>query len=637
MADRTDSVPNQDIPWIPDRASTPVKPVESLHTLEENTPPSSPADESHNDVFSPNESVSTDITDDYGWDSPTKQQRIQTTPRSLSPSSLFTAYESNVLTQFGVPAAASGNFARENTSDTLDTPADSSAAGPCAPNETADATNASAQEKDKDNDSPGLMRIWAQLSMSGHNGSIDAHDYNQRRRISFSREVNMNFSNRRQSFREKPRSKSNTHPALGDVPCHIKSPSMTPSNSLSTFGPEIEVTIPDSPADKTPYIRSMEAQCGNVMISLASILPISTRQFLVQNQKHCVAIKKGTNTRCGNLRNLNAQAISKALDTLSISNIAGIGPVLQGLLTLALCGPHQKVARKSLASWFGDKPSNNPADHLPEIEEWISALKRSASGPQNAVVTSNTYSTDSPAEKTQPSSSPDPSGSVIAASPRETIASPIQKFEPYIVDRHAGKSVSQMLREVLSAPLSKREIGKSGLIYIFWYQGNFGHLKIGLTKDLDQRLRDWEKCGKPLDVHFPLVDDDKRPVQHVYRVEKLIHAELKDHRLKEECLPCNMTHIEWFRVSKDAAVNIARKWIRWMREQPYVPRTTEDGKTEWRLDDEERVGNISDLCTPSTEPENSSTASKTTHSTSRLRLPGPRYSERKRRAASASV
>jgi hypothetical protein len=193
-----------------------------------------------------------------------------------------------------------------------------------------------------------------------------------------------------------------------------------------------------------------------------------------------------------------------------------------------------------------------------------------------------------------------------------------------------------MLREVLTKPLTKREIEKSGMIYIFWYQGNFGHLKIGLTNDLDERLRAWEKCGKPLDVHFPLAEDDKLPVQHIYRVERLIHTELKEHRLKEECLACNKTHTEWFRVSNEAAVNAVRKWMGWMRKHPYACKTMEDGKIEWRLDTEERVGTIADLCTPSTEPVSSTTPKKHNHSISRLRPPGADYSKRKRRAASAS-
>jgi hypothetical protein len=302
-----------------------------------------------------------------------------------------------------------------------------------------------------------------------------------------------------------------------------------------------------------------------------------------------------------------------------------------------LCGTHQTEAKKSLASWFRDtKPTNHLADHLPEFKEWITALKRSASVQQTANTTSNADSALVPVERTRSCSSPNPSDPITLVSPGYTIASPIQKFEPYTPKCHAGKSVSKMLREVLTKPLTKREIEKSGMIYIFWYQGNFGHLKIGLTNDLDKRLRAWEKCGKPLDVHFPLAEDDKLPVQHIYRVERLIHTELKEHRLKEECLACNKTHTEWFRVSNEAAVNAVRKWMGWMRKHPYACKTMEDGKTEWRLDIEERVGTIADLCTPSTEPVSSTTPKKHNHSISRLRPPGTDYSKRKRRAASAS-
>jgi hypothetical protein len=629
MAKNTDLVNDQATPHVFERASTPVNSTEGSFTLEVSTPLSSTAYESRN-VFSPNGSVSTDITEDYGWDSPR-----ETRSRSLSPVSLFNKDKGSDITEPVAAIGPSRSVTREDASDSFATPVDLPTRASWAPNETGGATSATEEEIDIKNGNLVFTRIWDQCSVSGSMGSIDAQGYNKNREISLSLAIDMNFTNRRQYLNGRPRAKSSIHPLSDEATRHIKSP--TPSESSLEAGPRIQVTLPDSPADKTPYIRAIKPPSGHIMISLSRILPIWTRQFLVQNQKNCVAIKKGTNTRCAGRRNLDIQAISKGLDTLSISNIAGISPVLRDLCTLMLCGTHQREARKSLATWFGDKPTNHLADHLAEIKEWISALKLGASAQQATDTTSNAHSALIPVEKPQPCSSSDSSGPITLAFSRQGVPSPIQNFEPYSPKRHACKSVSQMLREVLTAPLKKREIEKSGIIYIFWYQGNFGHLKIGHTKDLDQRLRRWEKdCGKPLDVHFPLAEDDKQPVQHIYRVEKLIHAELKEHRLQEKCSKCNATHIEWFRVSKDAAVNIVRKWTRWMRKQPYICETMEDGKTEWRLDTEERVGIMADLCTPITEPVSSITSKKHIHSISRLKPPAADHSKRKRRVASAS-
>ncbi|KAL3462010.1 meiotically up-regulated gene 113-domain-containing protein [Aspergillus heterothallicus] len=607
MARHTSSVPTEDIPRIFERASTPVTLQGGSNTFKEATSISSPTEEGRN-VFSPNGSVLTDITDDYGWDSPGEQQKIQMQTKSPSLSSPVSEDNPSDFTESGslndpprgitreydpdAAAPAAGMASRHSTTSTTSSERDS-------------ATDALENATDKTYESLELTKIWEQCSMTGREGFVDSNDYNQNKRTILSLGIDMNFSNRRQT-------------AHANRPLHVQ--------------PEIQVTLPDCPADKPSYIRSTKTRSEQAMPSLSSILPISTRQFLAQNQEKCVAIKKNTNARCGSRRNLNIEVIYEKLDTLSISNITGINTVLQGLLTLMLCGKHQDGARKALASWFEDKQPVELEGHRPEIEEWIKALTRSPGLPQNtaASVPDRDIATGL-VENPTLYAAPTPTGSNPLSLTKERISSPIQNFEPYKPKCHIGKNTSMMLREVLTAPLTKNEIEASGMIYIFWYQGNFGHLKIGHTRDLDKRLRTWEKdCGKSLDVHFPLDEDDKRPVQHVRRVEKLIHAELKDCRLKEACSNCNKTHIEWFHVSKDAAVSAARKWILWMRKQPYICETREDGKPQWRLDNEERIGSISDLCTLTPQPGiSAATANKPHNSIYRPKRPTANYNKRK--------
>ncbi|EEQ86834.2 uncharacterized protein BDCG_01954 [Blastomyces dermatitidis ER-3] len=81
------------------------------------------------------------------------------------------------------------------------------------------------------------------------------------------------------------------------------------------------------------------------------------------------------------------------------------------------------------------------------------------------------------------------------------------------------------------------------------------HLKIGMTKDISKRLQRWEKqCGTKLEVYFPnkmqQMNRGSRtyyPSKHIFRVEGLVHAELKEQRKREgNCADCGEAHREWF-------------------------------------------------------------------------------------------
>ncbi|THC90336.1 hypothetical protein EYZ11_010199 [Aspergillus tanneri] len=47
-----------------------------------------------------------------------------------------------------------------------------------------------------------------------------------------------------------------------------------------------------------------------------------------------------------------------------------------------------------------------------------------------------------------------------------------------------------------------------------------------------------------------------------------------------------MTHFEWFELdSVDIAVDVAKKWIDWMRQKPYIQKDFR-GEVKWTLSDE---------------------------------------------------
>ena len=125
-----------------------------------------------------------------------------------------------------------------------------------------------------------------------------------------------------------------------------------------------------------------------------------------------------------------------------------------------------------------------------------------------------------------------------------------------------------------------RELSETaeGYLYVYWNRAAFGHLKIGCTtKTVDERLSGWRgDCRHSADE---LYRSEKVP--HVARLEKLIHAEFSNHRVKElGCRGCGIMHIEWFRNLELTFVkNRIEVWIDWIKNEPY-----QKGPTGiWRL------------------------------------------------------
>ncbi|RAO71738.1 uncharacterized protein BHQ10_007750 [Talaromyces amestolkiae] len=131
-------------------------------------------------------------------------------------------------------------------------------------------------------------------------------------------------------------------------------------------------------------------------------------------------------------------------------------------------------------------------------------------------------------------------------------------------------------------PRSKGTAGQPGTI----------RLKIGRTSNVHRRLNEWSKqCSHNLTLirYYPYTNSSPSPspsparnpdsgqsqghgrrVPHVHRVERLIHIELADQRVKGEgpCAQCNKEHREWFEFSatKDALKIVddcVRRWITW--------------------------------------------------------------------------
>ncbi|KAK4693448.1 hypothetical protein P7C71_g3954, partial [Lecanoromycetidae sp. Uapishka_2] len=111
-------------------------------------------------------------------------------------------------------------------------------------------------------------------------------------------------------------------------------------------------------------------------------------------------------------------------------------------------------------------------------------------------------------------------------------------------------------------------------------------LKIGRASNVQRRMNEWTRqCGYELSLlrFYPYVPTPvSRPntstapasllspqkVPHAHKVERLIHIELADLRVKRNCHSCGKEHREWFEVESSReglkmVDGILRRWVEW--------------------------------------------------------------------------
>ncbi|MCJ1411606.1 hypothetical protein MMC19_005697 [Ptychographa xylographoides] len=171
-------------------------------------------------------------------------------------------------------------------------------------------------------------------------------------------------------------------------------------------------------------------------------------------------------------------------------------------------------------------------------------------------------------------------------------------WQPQIQRKHDVKAA---LLASITHPL--REQGDiSGYLYVYSTVGDFGKRKIGVTaKDYIQgRMNEWrKKCHRRINLIYPL-EDEKVPVPHVYRLEKLVHAELKGYRIVEHGCDCGTKrHKEWFDAKDHHITEVVRRWTEWLHRAPY-----EKIEKEWVLKKEfQERQELVKACTPYEPPK----------------------------------
>ena len=357
-------------------------------------------------------------------------------------------------------------------------------------------------------------------------------------------------------------------------------------------------------------VRWTEADTGSK--ALSKILPFNTIKRLIDDPGRCAAsITRERSRRCMNVTKwsqvFNAKAfhcISELRDPVTRSDAL---KYIELLVNGALCtrGQHRRIASTALAklrtcldelSIASEKltcQDDFTSADLAAFPAWVKALINAKLDVDQTSVISDSYRVDSKSmtkiqiksdrytKETRTSDVSRSGGSLLAYTNRQqrsimmtdsVTTSSIQLFIPYRTKR-TSKPVSDILRETLVRSLTSREV-TDGLIYMYWYPGNFGYIKIGLTekKTISERLAEWQRqCKHEAQPHWTSEMQSGDRVPHVYRVEALVHAELNDHRFQEEqCKGCGKNHIEWFRVTVEMAQRVIKKWSQWMIDkQPY--------------------------------------------------------------------
>lgn len=266
------------------------------------------------------------------------------------------------------------------------------------------------------------------------------------------------------------------------------------------------------------------------------------------------------------------------------------------LVQAAMCGIHQKVAASNERQRIlGDLATDYKSlTHVERsiFQAWMDAIEtgRHIVDLRALVFQENTASMTCKTGKSRKSAAP--STASTASGTREQAHT--AGFVAYLPKKTKNKSISDALLEEIEKPLGKLAL-KDGFIYVFWDKEHFGKVKIGLTKDLEARLKQWDnRCNRKHSYH-PVSKREVNPViPHVQRVERLIHTELKDCRKQRYCERCKQDHIEWFEAGEVLVTEIVHKWQDWIMQRPYAL----DAKTgEWVLTCQARA-TLAQVCEP---------------------------------------
>lgn len=397
------------------------------------------------------------------------------------------------------------------------------------------------------------------------------------------------------------------------------------------------------------------------------ILPIDTLKRMGEDRLRCVADtrRRGPNARCKN-------TLKKWLATATVNDfVAGIAESceigamlaqLERLLPNVLCsGSHMGVAKTKIEEVRKELETDSKVSTRTSftIKSWLEALKRIPSKDEqlsdltssdqdsrnNTGTQASSQMSSLGAHSSVSAKSENSSYLNIARNVQHMLGPPVpnfagldSNFSPFSRSlRWSTMAVNEVLREVLYTPLRPKDT-KSGYLYVYWRKGKFGLVKIGYTtQTTEKRLEQWKRqCGHESEQCCVKDLSFQKRVMNARRLEDLVHAELKEYRVRETGCRCASgikktgNHNEWFCIQANYVEKVRNKWTHWINEKPRY----ENQAGGILLESELSAGEIEYLCTPLVM-DNDSTLSP--HRDLRSRRSSSNRSARDRRKSSSSM
>lgn len=352
---------------------------------------------------------------------------------------------------------------------------------------------------------------------------------------------------------------------------------------------------------KAKYLQQMPIEES----TLHQILPTCAFDRLIESLATCVSPTK-TGKRCRIKLREPRDRVPDMLESIACLNVRkdwdAIYPKLQSIVEMVLCRhPHRKMAKAELLALNARaikqtaEQGSETVDSFEEpamalMESWFKAICKDSHAMAAKLRDCLGQEENARCDDINQSTSSEVMRSEVMRS--EWLQYP--KFLPYQPISHCHLPLDAAIRAVLSTPLSRQELN-SKYLYTFWYLGTFGHVKIGVSDNVPDRLRSWGQQCKHVVQELVEGAGERSPVQHAYRIEKLIQTELREVRLKQIDCSCGGSHIEWFSVGAAHVAKVIKKYSDWAATNPYQ---LDKQSGQWVLDKGIRKSKIEEICEP---------------------------------------
>ncbi|KAK2758805.1 hypothetical protein FQN54_003497 [Arachnomyces sp. PD_36] len=196
-------------------------------------------------------------------------------------------------------------------------------------------------------------------------------------------------------------------------------------------------------------------------------------------------------------------------------------------------------------------------------------LSKKSGSTNEAIPTNTTQGGDIFSSRVEPISEPEAEVIVASAVSRFTSRTKLRKNADTL-DHY----IAMCLIEGVNP--ERKTKSKQGFVYVASRPTSAGFVKIGLTADLNDRLRTISPRGAYGDVKFH-DDSHQRSLRHFKFVEKVAHVELQNIRYDSDYTPRfprppgvkESGKTEWFRTNPEYANEVVNKWRDWAECDPF--------------------------------------------------------------------